>query len=388
MRLLHTCALLAAGTAAALLSAGAVAAQSPVLQADVLVTGARIWTGDSVRPYEEALAVRGNEIMGVGTSGEMERLAGPSTERLRLDGAFIVPGFIDNHTHFERAGELLLGVNLLAVASDTAFVRAVREARDRVPTGAWLVGGEWGAYEAWGQGSAGRDTADAASPRQPWSPQRSLIDSITPNTPVLVNRWDRSEYFANRAALESAGAACAWPGVECVDGTMTGRLSAEAALRVRRARPPKSMEQRLAESRAALADLASHGVTTIHDNTGAEQLAVYQELKQRGELTVRVYARPTLDRWDELRAVGIRHGFGDEWVRIGGLKGFVDGIMGNSTARFYEPQLHSGERGSWRTMMTEPPGMLPLLIGADSSGHWPQVHAIGDEAIDTLLTMF
>jgi predicted amidohydrolase YtcJ len=152
--------------------------------------------------------------------------------------------------------------------------------------------------------------------------------------------------------------------------------------------PPKSLEQRLAESRAALADLTSHGVTTIHDNTSAAQMRVYQELRDRGELTVRIYARPTLDRWDELAAAGIRHGFGDEWIRIGGLKGFVDGIMGNSTARFYEPQLHSGERGSWRTMMTDAPGMLPLLLGADSTGHWPQVHAIGDEAIDTLLTMF
>jgi predicted amidohydrolase YtcJ len=358
------------------------------LHADAIITGARVWTGDSVSPYAEAFAVRGAHIAGVGTTAEMERLAGPSTERLRFDGAFITPGFIDNHTHFERAGELLLGVNLLAVASDSALVRAVREARDRVPAGAWLVGGEWGAYEAWGQGSAGRDEPQGGVAREPWSPRRALIDSITPNTPVLVNRWDRSQYLANNAALERAGASCAWAGVECVAGSMSGRLSAEAALRVRRAIPPKSLEQRLAESRAALSDLASHGVTTIHDNTGAEQLAVYQELKQRGELTVRVYARPTLDKWDELRAAGIRHGFGDEWVRIGGLKGFVDGIMGNSTARFYEPQLHSGERGSWRMMMTDAPGMLPLLIGADSSGHWPQVHAIGDEAIDTLLTMF
>jgi predicted amidohydrolase YtcJ len=274
------------------------------------------------------------------------------------------------------------------VAGDSALVRAVREARDRVPPGVWLVGGEWGAYEAWGQGSAGREGADPATPRAPWSPQRALIDSITPNTPVLVNRWDRTQYLANGAALERAGVSCAWPGVECVDGRMTGRLATEVAQLVRRAMPPKALAQRLAESHAALSDLASHGVTTIHDNTSAEQLAVYQELKRRGELTVRVYARPTLDKWDELRAAGIRHGFGDDWVRIGGLKGFVDGIMGNSTARFYEPQLHSGERGSWRPMMTEPPGMLPLLIGADSSGHWPQVHAIGDEAIDTLLTMF
>ena len=373
------------GGAAALTPAGSYA---QTLHADAIVTGARIWTGDSTRPYVDALAVRGSRIVGAGTTAEIERLAGPGTERVRLDGAFIVPGMIDNHTHFERAGELLLGVNLLAVASDSALVRAVREARDRVPDGAWLVGGEWGAYESWGQGSAGGEAPGAATPAAPWSPERALIDSITGNTPVLVNRWDRTQYLANGAALEAAGATCAWEGVECAAGRMTGRLSAPAAARVRRAIPPKSLEQRLAESRAALSDLASHGVTTIHDNTSADQLAVYQELKRRGELTVRVYARPTLDKWDELRAVGVRHGFGDEWIRIGGLKGFVDGIMGNSSARFYEPQLHSGERGSWRTMMTESPGMLPLLIGADSSGHWPQVHAIGDEAIDTLLTMF
>jgi hypothetical protein len=66
----------------------------------------------------------------------------------------------------------------------------------------------------------------------------------------------------------------------------------------------------------------------------------------------------------------------------------VDGIMGASSARFYEPYLTTGVRGSWRTMMTDPPGMLPLLLGADSAGHWPQVHAIGDEAIDTLLDMY
>jgi hypothetical protein len=117
-------------------------------------------------------------------------------------------------------------------------------------------------------------------------------------------------------------------------------------------------------------------------------------------LTVRVYARPTLDKWDELTAVGIPHGFGDAWLKVGGLKGFVDGIQGNSTARFYEPQLHSGLRGSWRdstnTAATSGPGsgMEPAgtmernLRGADLAGLWPQVHAIGDEAIDTLLTLY
>jgi predicted amidohydrolase YtcJ len=368
------------------LYATTLSAQQP-LHPEIIVTGARVWTGDTLRPAADAIATRGAYIVAVGTRAEIEPLAGPSTQRINVNGAFVVPGFIDNHTHFERAGELLLGVNLLAVASDTAFVRAIRAARDRMPPGAWLIGGEWGAYEAWAQNATANDAGASARARR-WSPRRASIDSITPATPVLVNRWDRSTYFANGLALQRAGASCQWEGVKCVSGQPTGELTPPAAARVRQAMPPKSFEQRLAESRAALRDLASHGVTTIHDNTSGAQMRVYQELKQRGELSVRVYARPTLDRWDELSAVGIRHGFGDEWIRIGGLKGFVDGIMGNSTARFYEPQLHSGERGSWRTMMTDSPGMLPLLIAADSTGHWPQVHAIGDEAIDTLLDMF
>jgi hypothetical protein len=179
-----------------------------------------------------------------------------------------------------------------------------------------------------------------------------------------------------------------WAEVECDAATPTGRPAPQAAARVRRVMPQKSLEQRLTESKAGLEHLAELGVTTIHDNTGPEQMQVFTMLRDAGQLTARVYARPTLDKYDELAAAGIAHGFGDEYLRIGGLKGFVDGIMGNSSAHFYEPYLTTGVRGSWRTMMTEPPGMLPLLLGADSAGHWPQVHAIGDEAIDTLLDMY
>ena len=100
----------------------------------------------------------------------------------------------------------------------------------------------------------------------------------------------------------------------------------------------------------------------------------------------------TLDRlsiqWPHLAALGIRHGYGNEYLKIGGLKGFVDGIMGNSSARFYEPYLTTGERGSWREMMNPPGNLDRLLIGADRAGHWPQVHAIGDEAIDKLLDSY
>jgi hypothetical protein len=379
---------------AALLAFLAVAA--PAQEADLIITNASIWTGDTVRPRAEALAVRGDRIIAVGTGAEMQRHRTSFTRVLDAGGRFVSPGFVDNHTHFGQAGALLLGVNLLDVADEAMLVRRVREARDRLPAGAWMTGGDWGAYEAWARNSTGGRSADSAAFR----PRGDMIDSITPETPALLSKWDRSQYLANGAALRAAGATCDWEGVECEGGSPTGRLTSAAAARVRRAMPEKTLEQRLVEARVALAQLRSLGVTTIHDITPAEQLAVYQELLARDELTTRVYARPTLDKWDELRAIGIEHGFGHPMLKIGGLKGFVDGIMGNSSARFYEPYMTTGVRGSWRdstnTGATSGPGsgmepagnMLGNLIGADSSGMWVQVHAIGDQAIDTLLTLY
>jgi predicted amidohydrolase YtcJ len=338
------------------------------------------------RPWAEAVAVRGDRVLAAGSEEDVAPFLDGATVR-NLDGAFVAPGFIDNHTHFERAGQLLLGINLLDVAEPEGLAARVREARDRLPPGAWIVGGDWGAYEAWEANSTG--AADGARDADaPFSPDRTLIDSITPDMPVLLSRWDRSAFLANGPAIVAAGLACGDAEVECAGNGPTGRLGPAAAARVRAAIPERSLEQRIAESRMALRRLASHGVTTVHDITGPEQLEVFRLLEGRGELSVRVYARPTLDKWDDLAAVGIRHGFGSDWIRVGGLKGFVDGIMGNSSARFYEPYLTTGVRGDWRDMMSPAGNMRALVAGADTSDLWPQIHAIGDEAIDTLLDIY
>jgi predicted amidohydrolase YtcJ len=376
------------------------AAPAAAQEADLVLTNARVWTGEADQPWASAVAIRGDRILAVGDDAAIRRHVTAHTRTLDAGGRLVTPGFIDNHTHFNQAGALLLGANLLEVADARALVREVRAARDRVPAGAWLTGGDWGAYEDWNAGSTGRGARGAAARR--FRPDRSMIDSITPNTPVLFNRWDRTEHLANGRALEAAGLSCAQPvaGLECTRGRATGRVADEALRLIRAAIPEKSFEQRLREARVALAQLRELGVTGIHDNTPPAQLVVYQALRDAGELTTRVYARPTLDKYEPLARVGIMHGFGDDMLRIGGLKGFVDGIMGNSTARFYEPQLHSGERGLWRDStntavshggpgsgMMPPGNMERLLLGADAAGHWPQVHAIGDEAIDTLLTL-
>jgi predicted amidohydrolase YtcJ len=393
-RLMRRC-LFAAGLVVCLTSPAA------AQDADLILTNGRVWTGDAAQPWAQEVAVRGERIVAVGQNGETAHHRGAQTRVIDAGGRLVTPGFIDNHTHFDQAGALLLGAKLLDVSEPRLFVQRVKEARDRLPAGAWIVGGDWGAYEDWAAGSTGADQRGAQ--RQRFTPTRVLIDSVTAQTPVLLNRWDRTHYLANARALELAGLSCAEPaqGLECERGRATGRVQGAALQRVRAAIPPKSTEQRLAEARVALAQLRGYGVTGIHDITPPHQLPVYHELKRRGELTTRVYARPTLDKWDELAAVGIPHGFGDELLKIGGLKGFTDGIMGNSTARFYEPYLHSGERGRWRdstnTGVTHggpgsgmmPPGTMERnILGADRAGLWPQIHAIGDEAIDTLLTMY
>ena len=368
--------------------------------ADLIVRNARIWTGDSARPRAEALAVRGERLIAVASEAEVARHRSTRTRVIDAGGRFITPGFIDDHTHFSQAGALLIGANLLDVSTPAPFAMRVKAAVARMSRGAWLTGGDWGAYEDWAANSTGaRARADSAPKR--FSPDRTMIDSVSGTTPILLNRWDRSAWLANANALERAGLSCGRPtrGLECVDGRPTGRVSDSALMRVRAAIAPKTFDQRLREARAAQHHLAELGVTTIHDITPPFQLPVYTALKDRGELTVRVFARPTLDKHRSLTYAGISPGFGDDWIRIRALKGFVDGIQGNSTARFYEPQLHSGKRGEWRdstnTGATDGPGsgMMPpgnmerLLFGLDSAGWWANVHAIGDEAIDTVLTI-
>ena len=366
--------------------------------ADLIVNNALIWTGDSAQPRAQALAVRGERLIAVGSNGQIDALRTSHTRVIDAGGRFVTPGFIDDHTHFASAGALLIGANLLDVHTADRFATKIKDAVTRMSEGAWLTGGDWGAYEDNPANSTG---AQGTAQRTRFSPDRSIIDSVSGSTPMLLNRWDRSAYLANGIALERAHLTCdrPVPGLECVGGKATGRVADTALARVRRSIAPKTFEQRLREARVALQHLSELGVTTIHDNTPPTQLPVYTELKRRGELTVRIFARPTLDKWNELSYAGISPGFGDDWIRIRALKGFVDGIQGNSTARFYEPQLHSGSRGTWRdstnTAATDgagsgmnPPGnMERLLFGLDSAGWWANVHAIGDEAIDSVLTI-
>ena len=381
---------------------------------ELVLTNARIYTVDAARPWAEAVAIAGSRIVGVGSTAEIARLAGPTTRTIDLKGAFVSPGFNDAHVHIDSTGSLLVGVNLLEVHEGKAFAEAVSGAASRLPPGSWITRGDWGAYEQWNAGSAGA----AAARREgggPFTPSRELVDPVTPKHPVFVQRFDRSMYLANSLALKLAGITESTPNppngeiVRDASGRPSGILKGSAADLVRKVIPPVPFEQRLVQVRAVLKEAREGGVTTMQDLTSAEQLRAYQELQRRGELTSRIMLRPTLDHVTHTSALGISRGFGDDWLRFIGYKAWVDGIMGSSGAMFFEPYAHDPKnRGLLRDIMnpegqpgaamgmtasqhyTEfPPGNLERLIEQSiRTGLPPHIHAIGDKGNRIILDVY
>jgi len=380
---------------------------------DLLLVDGTVYTVDPSRPWAEAVAIAGDRIVSVGTSADLRRLAGPRTRVIALRGAFVSPGFNDAHVHIDSTGALLTGANLLDVHERARFVERIQAATARLPKGSWITRGDWGAYEQWNAGSAG--AAGSATAAAPFLPDRSDVDPVTPDHPVFVNRFDRSAYFANTLALRAAGiteSTVAPPGGAIdkdASGRLTGVLRGAAADLVARVVPPISFEQRLAQVRAVLREAREGGVTTMQDLTTAPQLAAYQELRRRGELTARIMVRPQLWEVTHVAALGLSRGFGDEWLRLIGFKAWVDGIMGSSGALFFEPYAHDpGNKGYPRHIMF-PEGaegaalrmtasqrytdfgqgnLEKLIEQAADTGLPPHVHAIGDKANRILLDVY
>ncbi|MEJ2090010.1 MAG: amidohydrolase family protein, partial [Gammaproteobacteria bacterium] len=397
----------------AVLCTSAAQAQPP---ADLILTDGRIYTVDPSRPWVEALAVSGDRIVAVGNADAVMTHAGAATRVIDLEGAFAGPGFNDAHVHMDATGMLLTGVNLLDVHEPVAFAERIEAATERLPKGAWIVRGDWGAYEQWGQGSSGAVTGSRANVADgPFTPDRNLIDAVTGAHPVLVSRFDRSMYLANALALELAGIDEDTPdpvGGEIArdrTGRLTGILRGTAVDLVQSVIPPMPFEQRLVGVRAVLKEAREGGVTTIQDLTDAEQLRAYQHLKAHGELTARIMVRPNIFQGPHVAALGVTRGFGDDWLKIVGYKGWVDGIMGNSSAMFFEPYDHDPDnRGALRPpmlpeadegaafSMTEAdhytkwgPGNMERLIDAwVDTGVPPHIHAIGDLGNRILLDIY
>jgi hypothetical protein len=392
-------------------------------EADLVLRGGTVWTVDDDNPRAEAIAVVRDKIAYVGADSGVREYIGRATRVIDLDGKLVVPGFNDNHVHFEGTGRLLYGLNLLDVATERDFAARIREVHERYAPGTWITGGDWSAYETWAEG----DVAEAGREVNPddlygnlFLPNKGMIDRFTGDRPVLARRFDRKVYLANSAALEMAGIRKGAPDPQGIaverdaDGEPTGALfnpvagAVESTVLVKdniRALfdpliPEPSRQQRIQETLRAWDQMRRVGVTSYSDVTSAPiQVDIYRELREQGRMTARVRYRPPLENWEYLAGLGIRVGFGDEWIRFGAVKAWIDGIMGNSSARFYEPYTHNpSSRGIWRDIMfpferspDNPEDMQSrlerLALLADDAGLQLTVHAIGDEANGYLMDM-
>src|SRR5438105_53185 len=296
--------------------------------ADLIVNNAKVWTVDKLHPTAQAVAVLGERIVAVGSIAEVNAWRGPNTRVIDAAGKLLLPGFNDSHVHFVSGGAQLDNVQLNDATSPEEFARRIGARTKNTAKGEWILGGDWDETK-W-------------NPTQ--LPTKELIDPVTPDTPVFVNRYDGHMALANSLALRMAGVSAKTPDppggtiVRDAQGNPTGALKDAAMEYVNKVIPPLTHEQRLLAVKRALAHAASFGVTSVQDmNPEYADIAVFSELLQRGELTARIYAAPFIMRVDDQAKIGIRHAFGGPYLRIGALKGYADGSLGSATAYFFDP---------------------------------------------------
>jgi predicted amidohydrolase YtcJ len=350
------------------------------LAPDLVVDNALVRTLEEQPPRAEAVAVLNGRIVAVGPSREIKALAGPGTRVIDAGGKLVLPGFNDAHVHFLGGGLELANVQLRDAATPAEFARRIGEHARQLAPGRWITGGGWD-HERW--------------PGAPL-PAKALVDPVTPDTPVFVDRLDGHMALANSRALALAGVTRETkdpPGGLIVrdprTGEPTGLLKDAAMGLVSRKIPFPTRAERLAAARAATAHAASLGVTSVQDMSAGEDLGVYQELFERGELKTRIYAMSPLTSWERLRAAGVRAGFGNDWLRLGGLKAFSDGSLGSSTAWFFEPYADGPDNYGLPSDEMVPEGAMARRVqAADQAGLQVMIHAIGDRANAAVLSLY
>jgi predicted amidohydrolase YtcJ len=359
--------------AAALVSSEAMAA-APA--ADLVLRGGHVWAGKG-RPAATAIAVKDGRVSAVGSDADVQSWIGTATRVVDLRGRLVVPGFNDAHVHFLSGGFGLLSVDLRDARDEEDFVRRIAAHARTLPRGTWIQEGNWD-HETWPSKSL---------------PTRALIDAVTPDHPVFVQRLDGHMALANSLALRLAGVTRASRDpeggtiVRDARGEPTGILKDNAEELVTRAIPEPSREMNLRAARAALKEAARVGVTTIQDNSSVDALRTYQDLRAAGELTARFYVwRYASSALEPLEKAGLRTGLGDEWIRLGALKILSDGSMGSGTAAFFDP--YTDDPRTTGLLLHPLPELERLIREADAAGFQLAVHAIGDRANSLVLDAF
>lgn len=357
-------------------------AQEPSL---IFVNG-KVWTENPAQPTAEAVAVSGEKILAVGSSEEIEKLAGAQTRRIDLHGRLLLPGFNDAHVHFLGGGGMLIGAHLHDANSVAEFRARIAAFAKTLPAGAWLRNGNWD-HQRW----------------QPaLTPTHATIDDVCGDHPALLWRSDGHMALANALALKLAGIDRNTPDVaggaieRDAEGNPTGILKDAATALVMRVMPPLSEAEQDQAMRAALREAAMHGVTSVQnmadtseDDGQPQNFRIFERFARREELTVRIYESMPVRDVQKLAALGIEAPFGTPSLRLGNLKAFADGALGSATAWMDEPFANAPDnRGLASPDLLDAEKFYAQMRAADRAGLQLSIHAIGDRANRTLLDLY
>ena len=344
--------------------------------ADLIISNATIWTGDTSQPYANSMAIAGDKIIAIGELEDVITFKNNTTTEIDLEGKFMTPGFIDSHVHLMTGGRSLLSVDLRDAKTPEIFGQRVSDFAKTISPEEWILEGNWD-HTLWG-GEL---------------PNKSWIDAGTPNNPVLIMRLDWHMALANSAALKYAGIDKNTPEVEGgsierdKDGNPTGILKDNAMNLVMDKMPPMSPKQKDDSFRAAMNYFLSNGVTTVHDvdgfNKDFESYSTAKKYREEGKLKVRIYAATPLNEWGELAAMKNES---DLLLKTGSLKGFVDGSLGSHTAAFHNH--YSDKKDDKGFFINTHEDLYQWISKADKANLHVLVHAIGDSANHVLLDIY
>jgi predicted amidohydrolase YtcJ len=353
-------------------------------KADVIYIHGNIYTGmvDASASFgsgkrDESLAISGEKILAVGTRNEVMKFKGSETKIIDLDGHFVMPGFNDAHMHLASAGLEKANVNLVGAKTLDEFRDRLAAKVETAEPGEWIVGEGW----------------DETLWPVKVLPTRWDLDEVSGKHPVYLERVDGHIGVANTRALQLASVTVAAKDPEGgrIDrdegGTPTGILREKAQEAVEAVIPKPTHEKRRQAIETALADLASHGITSAQDFSQWEDFQIYEELERQGKLTARISEWLPFDEpIDVLNKKRDSHPASDNMLHTGMLKGFMDGSLGSKTAALLEPYnddpqnsgLPQYEAGKLNAMAKE-----RVLAGYQLG-----FHAIGDKGVQMALDAF